>query len=195
MHDPHDPHAHHTGPRRAMRDADPFDERGGRGRGHGGGPGRGRRMGRLFAHGDLHLVLLHLVAERPRHGYELIKSIEEAAGGAYSPSPGTIYPALALLEDQGWVEVTGAGGARKLHTATEAGRAHLAASRATVEAMLARMASAGASRADVPAPILRAMENLKLALRLEHERGPVAPERARAIAEILDRAVAEIERG
>jgi DNA-binding PadR family transcriptional regulator len=164
----------------------PFGERG-----H--GRGRGGRMGRLFAHGDLHLVVLHLIAEKPSHGYELIKSIEAAVNGAYSPSPGTIYPALTLLEDQGWVEA-GSAGSKKLYTITAAGRAHLDANRDTVEAMLARMAEVGASRADIPAPVIRAMENLKLALRLRMERGAITEEAARAIAEAIDRAVTDIER-
>ncbi|NJL50850.1 MAG: PadR family transcriptional regulator [Blastochloris sp.] len=151
-------------------------------------------MGRLFAHGDLHLVVLHLIAERPRHGYELIKSIESAVNGAYSPSPGTIYPALTLLEEQGWVEVGESDGSRKLYTITEAGRAYLDANRSTVEAMLARMAAIGANRAAVPAPVIRAMENLKLALRMRLERGPLTDEAARAIAEAIDRAVTDIER-
>lgn len=179
------------GRHRHMRDADPWNVSGGRGR-RGAGPGG--RMGRLFAHGDLHLVVLHLVAEKPRHGYELIKSIETAAGGAYSPSPGTIYPALALLEEQGWIEVVDTEGAKKLYGATEAGRAHLDAHRQEVEVMFSRMTSAGASRADVPTPILRAMENVKLALRLKVARGPISEEDARTLAEILDRAVADIER-
>lgn len=157
-----------------------------------GGPGY--RAGRIFAHGDLHLVVLRLLAEKPRHGYELIKSIEESTGGAYSPSPGTIYPALSLLEEQEWIEVANTEGAKKLYAATAAGRAHLDANRSTVEAMMARMAAAGASRADVPAPILRAMENVKFTLRLKVGRGPISPEDAHAIAEILDRAVSEIER-
>jgi DNA-binding PadR family transcriptional regulator len=166
----------------------PWGEQQGRGR------GRGGRLGRLFAHGDLHLVVLHLIAEKPRHGYELIKSIEAAVNGAYSPSPGTIYPALALLEEQGWVEAGSAEGGKKLYAITEAGRAYLDANRATVETMLARMAEIGASRADVPAPVIRAMENLKLALRMRMERGPLTEDAARAIAEALDRAVADVER-
>ncbi|ALK09875.1 PadR family transcriptional regulator [Blastochloris viridis] len=158
------------------------------------GRGRGGRLGRLFAHGDLHLVVLHLIAERPRHGYELIKSIEAAVNGAYSPSPGTIYPALTLLEEQGFVDVGHSDGSKKLYTVTDAGRAYLNANRATVEAMLVRMAEVGASRAEVPAPVIRAMENLKLALRMRMERVPLTDEAARAIADALDRAVADIER-
>jgi DNA-binding PadR family transcriptional regulator len=161
---------------------------------HGRGRGRGGRLGRLFAHGDLHIVVLHLIAEKPSHGYELIKSIETAVNGAYSPSPGTIYPALTLLEEQGFVDVGQNESSKKLYTITAAGRAYLDANRDTVEAMLARMAEVGASRADVPAPVIRAMENLKLALRMRMERGALTEEAARAIAEAIDRAVTDIER-
>ena len=71
--------------------------------GHGGRSG----LGRFFAHGDLRLVILHLIAEKPRHGYEIIKAIEEQVGGAYSPSPGVIYPTLTLLEEIGYQLVAG----------------------------------------------------------------------------------------
>ena len=155
---------------------------------------RGGRVGRMFAHGDLHLVVLHLLAEKPRHGYELIKSIEEAAGGAYSPSPGTIYPSLTLLEEQGWIEVTSTDGAKKLYGSTAAGRAHLDSKREEIDAMLARMTEAGASRREIPPPVLRAFENVKLTLRMRLERGPIDAQVGRAIAEALDRAVAEIEK-
>jgi hypothetical protein len=63
-------------------------------------------LGRFFAHGDLRLVILHLIAEKPRHGYEIIKAIEEQVAGAYSPSPGVIYPTLTLLEELGYVTVS-----------------------------------------------------------------------------------------
>src|SRR5580700_5094131 len=68
--------------------------------------GRGGGLGRFFAHGDLRLVILRLTAEKPRHGYELIKAIEEQVAGAYSPSPGVIYPTLTLLEELGYVTVS-----------------------------------------------------------------------------------------
>jgi DNA-binding PadR family transcriptional regulator len=98
---------------------------------HGGGwsdPNE-RDLRRFFAHGDLRLVILRLIAEKPRHGYEIIKEIEERVGGAYSPSPGVIYPTLTLLEEVGYVDVTPGEGARKLHTITEAGRSFLSATR------------------------------------------------------------------
>lgn len=161
------------------------------------GPRFGRHrggLGRFFAHGDLRLVILALIAEKPRHGYEIIKAIEERVGGAYSPSPGVIYPTLTLLEELGQVTATAEGG-RKLHEVTEAGRAALEASRPALDALLARMEEAGRAAGDGPAPqILRAMENLRLALRLRLARGPLSPEQADAVAAALDAAATGVER-
>ncbi|MRL69565.1 PadR family transcriptional regulator [Brevundimonas sp. SPF441] len=93
-----------------------------RGRGH----GHGRRGGgRLFDHGTLRWVLLSLIADKPSHGYELIKAVETRLGGAYSPSPGVIYPSLTLLEEMGALESEAQGG-KKRYAITEAGRAMLA---------------------------------------------------------------------
>ena len=89
-----------------------------------GRPGRPGRGGRFFENGMLRLVILALVAEAPRHGYEVIKEIEERTGGAYSPSPGVIYPSLTLLEEMGALESEAQGG-KKLYSITEAGRALL----------------------------------------------------------------------
>lgn len=164
------------------------------GRHHRGG-GRGG-LGRFFAHGDLRLVILHLIAEKPRHGYEIIKAIEERVGGAYSPSPGVIYPTLTLLEELGYVSVgSAAEGGRKLHEVTEQGRAFLEANRATLDGLLARMDEAGRARGDGPAPqVIRAMENLKLALRMRMARGPLTAEQADAVAAALDAAATGVER-
>lgn len=155
--------------------------------------GGGGRLGRLFAHGDLSLVVLYLIAEKPRHGYEIIKAIEAMVGGSYSPSPGTIYPALTLLEDQGAVTVEAGEGNRKLYHITPAGQDALAANRAAVEMLLGRM-QAAARAGHRPPQVVRAVENLKLALKLRLDRGPLDPEQATALAAILDRAAAEIER-
>lgn len=153
-------------------------------------------LGRFFAHGDLRLVILHLIAEKPRHGYEIIKAIEQRVAGAYSPSPGVIYPTLTLLEELGYVTVGSAGeGVRKLHEITAQGRAFLDANRPTLEALLARMDEAGRLHGDAPAPqVIRAMENLKLALRLRLARGPLSPEEADAVAAALDGAASSVER-
>ena len=159
---------------------------------------QGRRFGlqRFFAHGDLRLVILHLIAEKPRHGYEIIKAVEERVGGAYSPSPGVIYPTLTLLEELGYVRVDGAGeGGRKLHAITDEGRAFLAANQATLDPLLARMDAAGRMGSGGPAPqVLRAIENLKLALRMRHAQGPLGAEQADAIASVLDEAARGVER-
>ena len=158
--------------------------------------GRGGGLGRFFAHGDLRLVILHLIAEKPRHGYEIIKAIEDQVGGAYSPSPGVIYPTLTLLEELGYVTVqASADGAKKLHEITAEGKAFLAANREALEPLLARMAEASRAAGDGPAPqILRAMENLKLALRLRLSRGPLSAEQATAVAAVLDAATVAVEK-
>src|SRR5438477_3215203 len=100
----------------------------GRGFGGGGrhaGGGRHGPRGRVFERGDLRFVLLHLIGEKPRHGYELITAIEEALGGMYSPSPGVIYPTLTLLEELGYIRPEAGDGAKKLYLATDEGRAFL----------------------------------------------------------------------
>src|SRR3954451_24993938 len=86
------------------------------------GRGRGRRLRRLLEHGDLRFIVLALIAEQPRHGYELIKELEDRTGGAYRPSPGVIYPTLALLEDEGFIRPTSPDASRKLFEATDTGR-------------------------------------------------------------------------
>jgi len=159
---------------------------------HRGGRGWGRR--RFFDHGDLRLVILQLIAEKPRHGYEVIKAIEEKLGGAYSPSPGVVYPTLTLLEEMGYATLTDAGGSKKLYTVTAEGTAHLQANRGAVDALLARMAEAGAAYGGEPATqIVRAMENLRMALRLRLGRGPLTPEQVRAIAAAIDQTVGKVE--
>ena len=199
------PHCHSHGPhgrRFARGDSDGprmgrFGPGAGMGRGgpRGGGGGSGGGLGRFFAHGDLRLVLLHLIAERPRHGYELIRAIEERVAGAYSPSPGVIYPTLTLLDELGYVTVTPGEGAKKLHAITPAGEAFLTANRPAVDALLARMAEATRAHGDGPAPqIIRAMENLRLALRLRMGRGPLTVPEAEAVAAALDHAAQGVER-
>jgi DNA-binding PadR family transcriptional regulator len=94
--------------------------------------------GRKLGSGDLQLVLLALLAERPSHGYELIKALEERSGGFYSPSPGMVYPALTWLEEVGYASVE-AEGAKKLYRITEAGRAHLEQNREAAAAMLGQL--------------------------------------------------------
>src|ERR1700722_6595520 len=187
-------HDHHDHGRRFARGERGHDEHdtGHHRRGREGGRSG---LGRFFAHGDLRLVILQLIAEKPRHGYELIKAIEEQVGGAYSPSPGVIYPTLTLLEELGQVTVSTGEGGKKLHAITPEGRDHLAAYRPAVDALLARMAEASRARGGDPAPqILRAMENLRLALRLRISRGPLSEEQINKVAAALDAAATSVER-
>jgi DNA-binding PadR family transcriptional regulator len=159
----------------------------------GGGPGR--RLGRVFERGDLRYVLLHLIAEKPRHGYELITAIEEQFGGMYSPSPGVIYPTLTLLEELGHVRPEAAEGTRKLYSITEQGTAFLTANRPLVDAILGRMAEVSRAYGGGPAPeIRRAANNLRLALSIRLRRGPLEPAQVRTIVDALDRVAGEIER-
>jgi DNA-binding PadR family transcriptional regulator len=152
---------------------------------------RGGRVGRFLEHGDLRFVVLALIAEQPRHGYELIKELEDRTGGAYRPSPGVIYPTLALLEDEGFIRpVTGEAG-RKLYEATDEGREALKANQSGVDAVFARMAEA-AEGADTTRPrIARAIQNFHMALGQRLARRPISPEDLdRIIAMIDDTAVA-----
>ena len=164
--------------------------------GFGGGPrggGRGRR--RMFDSGELRLVLLKLLADEPRHGYDLIRAIEELTGGDYAPSPGTVYPTLTLLEDMGLIASVEADGARKAFTATEAGRALLDEKADEVAALIARLEHHGErrSRAD-RAPVRRAMHGLHSALWGSVAGGELSDAQVHAIADILDEATRKIER-
>ena len=186
------PHPHGHGERRHAHGG--FGHGGGRFGGHRGG-GRGGRVARVFDHGDLRYLLLHLIAKKPRYGYELIKAIEEQVGGMYSPSPGVIYPTLTLLEELGYVRPEIAEGTRKLYSITEEGTAFLAANRALVDAILGRMAEVSRVYAGGPAPeIRRAMQNLEQALSIRLGKGPLDAAQLRAITEALDRVAGEIER-
>ncbi len=186
------PHGHHGpdehSPRRFMRGPHRHEH----GERHGpGGRLHGReRLARFLEHGDLKMLVLHLINEKPRHGYEIIKAIEDLAGGAYAPSPGVVYPTLTLLEELGHVAST-ADGSRKSYAITEAGTKALAAEQETVNAILFRIAAAQPK--EDAAPVIRAMENLKTALRLKIGREAPAPETTRKIADILDAAARQIE--
>jgi len=106
------------------------------------GFGENFRIGRMLASGDLRLVALYLIEQQPRHGYDLIKAIEEKSQGFYSPSPGIIYPALTFLEEAGYV-TSAAEGNKKLYTITDEGRAHLNSNREAIQATLDFLEKAG----------------------------------------------------
>jgi len=179
------------------------------GRGHGWGPGPGGgagdwfRIGRMLAQGDLKLLALALIAEKPRHGYELIKLLEEQTSGSYSPSPGVVYPTLTFLEEAGYVTAE-IEGAKKLYTITKEGRDYLEENRDIADEILERLAAVGKKLArrrraweqrngdevkGVPQLVGAAIENLRAAAskRLNADENLEA-----RIVEILARAAQEI---
>jgi len=188
----------------------------GRGRhGHGHDWGRGgphrrpggddmRRIGRMLAQGDLRLLALALIDQQPRHGYEIIKLLEEKTGGWYSPSPGVVYPTLTYLEETG--HVTGeAEGSKKRYAITDEGRTHLEENRALVDAVLGRLEMIGErmrrrsgddedreDRGAAVTPLVRAaLQNLRetAAQRLAED-----PDAEAKVVEILARMAAELRK-
>lgn len=161
------------------------------GEGRGGG-GRSRRM---FDGSELRLVLLKLIADEPRHGYELIKAVEELTGGAYAPSPGMVYPALTMLADMELIAEQASETTRKRYAITEAGAAHLAENAELVAALIARLTDVGEHRARADrAPIRRAMRNLRTVLQNRLEAGDLSEEAGHDVAELIDEVVRKIER-
>ena len=175
-----------------------FGHGNGHGRGHGRGDGEGwggrRGRSRVFAGGELRLVLLHLVSEQPRHGYDLIKSIEELTGGNYAPSPGVVYPTLALMTDEGVTDEQAATGSRKAFAATEAGTRELAEKADEVTALIERLKALAEAEPQSAPPIGRAIANLMSALRGRAMAGDFDKENVHQVAEILDEAARKIER-
>jgi len=184
----------------------------GHGMGGRGGGGRGfMRAGRMLADGDLRLIALYLIAETPRHGYDIIKALEERSSGAYSPSPGVVYPTLTFLEEAGYA-VSATEGTKKVFTITESGRSYLDESRETVEAVLDEIARFGRKMArarewsdwmdgkDVPDPRRDMPKNFRalkaIRHRLRHAMGGLldaSPETQEKAIEILNRAADELE--
>lgn len=157
--------------------------------------GRGGRRERMLASGDLKLLALHILAQQPCHGYELIRAVGERIGGGYSPSPGTVYPTLNLLEDLGWIAASAPEGARKQYQLTPEGHAQLAGQQPALAQLTARLSQLQHRHHARRVPeIQRAMENLKTALALRF--GDDAPDAAdvQRIADIIDRAAADIHR-
>jgi DNA-binding PadR family transcriptional regulator len=170
--------------------------------GFGGAMGMGGKAfmaGRRLASGDLQLVLLALLAERPSHGYELIKALEERSGGFYSPSPGMVYPALTWLEEVGYASVA-AEGTKKLYSITDSGRTYLGENREAAETMLRQLEFIGRKMGrvreifgglddDEESDLGAARRELRAALREKH--GVSSGEKQR-VAQILREAAARI---
>lgn len=179
---------------------------GGRGR-HGMDGDDMMRARRMLAQGDLRLIALGLIAEQPRHGYEIIKLLEEKTEGWYAPSPGMVYPTLTYLEEAGHVTAQ-TEGAKKLYTITAEGRAYLEQNRAFVDALLDRLAAIGERAArmrrrfddegsnvqeddSLPRSIKGAFQDLREAVRDLLKRDPDAKPR---IIEAVDRAIGELRK-
>jgi DNA-binding PadR family transcriptional regulator len=159
------------------------------------GSGRGRRARRMFEGGELRLVLLKLIADEPRHGYDLIRAIEELTGGEYAPSPGVVYPTLTLLQDMGLIEESAGEGPRKPFQATDEGRAHLEERSEEVEALIERLSDLKPRHSDMAGPAIgRAVRNLMTALSHRVGRDGLDEDLLHEIAAILDEAAQRIER-
>ncbi|HEY9772867.1 MAG TPA: PadR family transcriptional regulator [Planktothrix sp.] len=187
----------------------------GRGFGRGGGLGGffggfGEHGGPQFAFGrkvsaaDLQLLILGLLEEKPRHGYELIKELEERSGGFYAPSPGVIYPALTYLEELNYTSVE-TSGSKKLYSLTDEGRQHLEKNRKTIEAMMSEMENVSEKMQrmrsffsedagdDVHLRGSEDFQEARMALRAAiRQKRHCSAQEARRIAEVLRKAAAEI---
>ena len=186
-------------------------------KGMGGGWGdRGRgafRVGKMLADGDLRLIVLALLAEQPRHGYDIIKAMEERSSGSYSPSPGVVYPTLTFLEEAGYVEARSEGN-KKVYAITDAGRAHLEENRELVDTVLAGIEKIGRKMArardwfegsdrrrdharsdrDIPGVVPEVNEARRALKQAIAEKLDSSPDEQRRVASILREAASAINR-
>ena len=160
---------------------------------HGRG-GRGPREGRMFEGGDLRLVILSQIAEKPRHGYEIIKDLSERVGGDYSPSPGVVYPTLTYLEEIGHASVVTDHAGRKLYDATAEGKAYLETNKEQVAAIFARFV--GVEEGALPGimTVRRAVDNLRSAVQLRVLSRQATPTQVQAIIDLLDETAKKVEK-
>ncbi|TAJ85233.1 PadR family transcriptional regulator [Reyranella sp.] len=185
-HHGHEGHRHHFGRRGPGHH--------GRGWDSGSGERRGGRR-RVFDSAELRLVLLKLIADQPRHGYELIRAIEDLTGGSYVPSPGMVYPTLTMLLEMGHVAEAKSEGPRKAFAVTEDGISELAAKKTEVDALFARLAElANQQERTDSAPIRRAMSNLRAVLIHRLGREDIQMQTLHEAVSIIDEAAQKIER-
>ncbi len=158
-----------------------------------GGRGGGRR--RLFDNETLRLILLKLIADEPRHGYELIRAIETLSGEAYAPSPGVVYPTLTLLSEMDLIVEQPGEGSRKRFAITDAGQAQIAERREALNMALERLAHMAykARRVD-GGPVRRAMHNLRFAVQQRMEKEGADEQTMFDVAALIDEAASKIER-
>jgi DNA-binding PadR family transcriptional regulator len=178
----------------------PGSGRGRRGHGFFDGAGRGSRDGfgrggggRFFGPGDLSLLLLWLIGEKPRHGYELIKAVEQLVGGAYSPSPGSVYPILSLLEDMGQIAATSPDSAKKLFAITDDGRTVLSQQQPAIDGLLSRMRIMSRTMGGMrpPEAVFQVFQTLKTAVALH--RHAWTDDEVQRVCGIINAAIAAIQ--
>ena len=152
-----------------------------------------RRGGRVFGHGGLRLVLLQLIADKPSHGYELIKEIENLTQGNYTPSPGVIYPTLDYLQDQTFITITEEENGRKRIAITVTGQQWLDENQEQLEHIQARIKarSVGFQLRKNP-QMKRALDNFKAVLDLKVNQGELSDAQLKQIIGVIDRAALEI---
>ena len=151
------------------------------------------RKSRLFESGHMKLLVLSLIEQAPRYGYEIIKSIGELVGGGYSPSTGTIYPTLSYLEDMQFVSIEKPDGDHKQYKITATGINHLNGQREHLEHMLGRLETRREiQNNDQYLNIYRAMANLKTSLRLKLKNNALTEETIHQIAKSIDQAAVDI---
>ncbi|MEM7666903.1 MAG: PadR family transcriptional regulator [Pseudomonadota bacterium] len=169
------------------------------------GTQRRKRRGRMFAQGELRLALLALINEQPRHGYELIRAIEDMTGGGYAPSPGAVYPTLQMLEEEGQIKQAkpktkdddGETSGKKPFKATKSGKAELEERAAEVDEVMGRLNEHGdrAERVRQKSPdLLRAMGNLGNVLKNRAKAGKLDQAAIDQIVDIIDEVAKRIER-
>ena len=154
----------------------------------------------MFGQGELRLLLLRLIADDPRHGYELIKAIEEMTAGSYAPSPGTVYPTLSLLEDEGAIrEVAGGDEPRKAFEATEKGLSELEERREEAEALIERVKEQGErheerGKAFATPEMFRALGNLAQVVKNKARGGSLDEDPVEEIVDLIDEMARRIEK-
>jgi DNA-binding PadR family transcriptional regulator len=139
--------------------------------------------------------MLHLLQEKPRHGYEIIKAIEQLVGGGYSPSPGVVYPTLTLLEEMGYATVEAEEGGKKLYRITAEGEADLKENEPLLRQVLRKFEMRRQERPDADSPELRrAVQNFRMALHTRLVKGELSKEELHAVIDIIDKAAVAVER-
>ncbi len=156
---------------------------------------KAKRRARVFRRGELRLVLLHLVSQEPRHGYDLIQQIEELTGGHYAPSPGIVYPTLTLMADMDLIDEKVDDSGKKVYSIADAGTTLLAEEEKHVADILARLEGiAQMDQAVDGASIRRAVGNMKSAIRIRLADEEKGSEKILDVAAIIDEAASKIER-